>query len=341
MSDSTAPGAVLVMGAGSVGCWVGARLQAAGVDVHLVGRPALLDTLRRYGVTLTDLDGGRIVLEPAALPALHEQAPPSLRPALALLCVKSMATHEAAAALGRALPARTPVLSLQNGVGNLETAREAAPALEWLPGMVPFNIARLAPAHFHRGTSGVLCAARHAALAAWKPWFERAGLPLTLRTDMRGVLWGKLLLNLNNPVNALSQLPLRQQLLQSGYRRVLAALQDEALAVLAAARIAPARLTSLPPRWMPAVLRLPTPVFRIVAARLLRIDAQAGSSMADDVAQGRPTEIDALCGEVVALARGLGLQAPRNARIAMLVRDLAVAPRRYDAAELQRALSLR
>ena len=106
MSDPAAPGAVLVMGAGSVGCHVGGRLQAAGVEVHLVGRPALVDALRRHGLTLTDLDGGRTVLEPAALPALHEVPPPGLRPALALLCVKSGSTREAAAALGRALPAR-------------------------------------------------------------------------------------------------------------------------------------------------------------------------------------------------------------------------------------------
>jgi 2-dehydropantoate 2-reductase len=63
--------------------------------------------------------------------------------------------------------------------------------------------------------------------------------------------------------------------------------------------------------------------------------------MADDLAHARPTEIDAICGEVVRMARGLGLEAPLNARITTLVRDLAVAPRRYSARELQRALSLR
>jgi 2-dehydropantoate 2-reductase len=143
-----------------------------------------------------------------------------------LLCVKSGATREAALALGRVLPAGTPVLSLQNGIGNAATAQDAAPALDVIAGMVPFIIAELGPGHYHRGTAGMLAAAEHPALAAWQARFEQAGLPLALHADMRGVQWGKLLLNLNNPVNALSELPLRQELLTRGYRRAFAALQS-------------------------------------------------------------------------------------------------------------------
>jgi 2-dehydropantoate 2-reductase len=333
---AAAPGPVLVMGAGSIGCHVGGCLQAAGAEVHFVGRPRVLAALRQHGLTLTDLDGGRFAI-PAASLSLHEE-PPSAPVALVVLSVKTAATREAARALARALPAGTPVLSLQNGIGNAEVARQAAPALSLIAGMVPFNVAEVAPGHFHRGTSGHLAAADDAALRAWQPLFERAGLPLALHADMRGVLWAKLLINLNNPVNAVSGLPLRAELLQWGYRRVFAALQAEALRALDAARIEPARVTPLPARWMPLLLRLPTPLFRLVAAKSLRIDAQARSSMADDLTLGRATEIDALCGEVVRLARGLGLEAPLNARITTLVRDLSVAPRRYTPGELWAAL---
>jgi 2-dehydropantoate 2-reductase len=156
-------------------------------------------------------------------------------------------------------------------------------------------------------------------LRPWQPVFAAAGLPLALHADLRPIQWAKLLLNLNNPVNALSGRPLRAQLLDRDYRRVLAALQDEALAALAAADIVPARLTPLPPRWLPTVLRLPNLLFERVAARLLRIDEKARSSMADDVAAGRRTEVDAFCGEVQRLARAHGGDAPLNARIALLV----------------------
>jgi 2-dehydropantoate 2-reductase len=189
--------------------------------------------------------------------------------------------------------------------------------------MVPFNVAELAPGHLHRGTSGELAADDHPALAAWRPLFAAAGLPLTLHADLQPVQWAKLLLNLNNPVNALSGLPLRAQLLDRDCRIVTAALQEEALRVLRAARIAPARITPVPPRLMPTVLRLPTPLFRLIAAASLRIDERARSSMADDLARGRPTEIDALCGEIVRLAQAHGGDAPLNRRM----HELLSAPR--------------
>lgn len=326
------------MGAGSVGCFIGGSLQAAGAMVHYVGRRRVFDALHVQGLTLTDLQGRRTQL-PADLLTLS-QSVPKIKPSLVLLTVKSNATRDAAAELARVLPAGTPVLSLQNGIGNAATAQDAAPALDVIAGMVPFNVAEVEPGHFHRGTSGVLAAAEHDALRAWQPLFERAGLPLALHADMRGVQWGKLLLNLNNPVNALSELPLREELLSRGYRKALAALQDEALQVMQAARIEPARLTSLPPRWLPALLRLPTPLFRLIASRMLRIDAKARSSMADDLAHGRATEVDALCGEVVRMARGLNIDAPVNARMAKLVHEQGLLPQRYDAPRLLSALGL-
>ena len=92
--------------------------------------------------------------------------------------------------------------------------------------------------------------------------FERAGLPLQLHADLRAVQWGKLLLNLNNPVNALSGKPLREQLMECGYRQCLAALQSETLQLLRSAGITPAQVAALPPHRVPALLRLPTWLFR-------------------------------------------------------------------------------
>lgn len=335
MSDS-AP--VLVMGAGSIGCFVGGRLAAAGATVHFVGRPRVLAALSQRGLTLSDLESETQTL-PAADLHLHEDVP-ALAPSVVLLCVKSSATAQAAQALGQRLPAGTPVLSLQNGVMNAVLAQAQAPGLAVIPGMVPFNVAEIEPGHFHRGTTGQLAAQQHPALAALAPRFARAGLPLQLHADLMPVQWGKLLLNLNNPVNALSGLPLRAQLLDAQLRRATAALQNEALVVLRAAHIVPARLTPLPPHWLPAVLRLPTPLFRLVAARMLRIDAQARSSMADDLAAGRPTEIDALCGEIVRVARTLNGPARFNARMMQLVQQWPQRQRPYGGAELLQALGV-
>lgn len=318
--SATPPGPVLVMGAGTIGCYLGGCLQAAGVDVTFVGRHRTLAALRQHGLHLSDLDGGKTKLAPIEL-SLADALPTGAAPALVLLCVKSTATAQAAAQMSAGLPAGTHVLSMQNGISNASIAQAAAPALRVLPGMVPYNVAGLEPGHFHRGTTGVLAAQDDAALRHWLPWFERAGIPLQLHADLLPVQWGKLLLNLNNPVNALSGLPLRAQLLQRGYRRVMAALIDEALAALQGAGISPAKVTPIPPRYLPTLLRLPTPIFRLLAARMLRIDEKARSSMADDLALGRPSEIDALSGEVVRLAATHGTAAPLNTAISTLVRD--------------------
>ena len=331
-------GEVLVFGAGSIGCYVGGCLQASGVPVQFVGRPRVLALLRRHGLGLSDL-GGTQQRIPATELRLHEQLPHDLRPALVLLCVKSGATAGAAAQLAAALPDGTPVLSLQNGVSNAVVAQRQAARLHVLPGMVPFNVAELPDARFHRGTEGDLAAQDDAALRPWVERFRAAGLPLQLHADLRAVQWGKLLLNLNNPVNALSGLPLRAQLLDRDYRRCTAALIEEALAVLQAAGIAPARVTPLAPRLLPRLLRLPTPLFRLLAARMLRIDAQARSSMADDLRLGRRTEIDALCGEVQRLAQSFGIGAPLNARMVGLIETGGRPLSPGDGASLRRALA--
>lgn len=317
--SNAAPGPVVIMGAGSVGCYVGGRLLAAGAEVHFVGRPRVLQALREDGLTVTDLEGGRSEAAAGTL-HLHETLPTlAAQPALVLLCVKSGATAQAAAQLAATLPAGTVVLSLQNGVANAEVGAAAAPALTWLPGMVPYNIAELGPGRFHRGTTGALAAQDHPMLQAWLPLFQAAGLRLKLHADLRPVQWGKLLLNLNNPVNALSGLPLRAELLDRDCRRVFATLQLEALAALKAAGITPAQMTALPPDRLPLVLKLPNWLFTRVAARMLRIDEKARSSMADDLALGRPTEVDAICGAVLRLARQHGTKAPRCAKMVELL----------------------
>ena len=320
----------IVLGAGVIGCYVGGRLAAAGQAVTLVGRPRLTEAMARDGLTISDLDGFKTHLAPQQLHLVNSlaaawasesaaAATPSTGPTVVLLCVKGGATASAARELAACCPAGTVVLSLQNGVENVARIRTAAPELVALAGMVPYNVVMPGPAHVHRGSTGTLHLARHPVTEAMLPLLAAAGLPTALSEDMLAVQWGKLLLNLNNPINALSGLPLREQLLQRDYRRVLATLQAEALAALDAAGILPAQVASAPPRVVPHLLRLPNWLFTRVAARLLRIDASARSSMWDDLQQGRGTEIDDLCGAVVRLAEYHGEPAPCNAAIAQLV----------------------
>ena len=73
---------------------------------------------------------------------------------------------------------------------------------------------------------------------------------------------------------------------------------------------------------------------------MLKIDAKARSSMADDLALGRRTEVDALCGEVVRLAQAHGMQAPRNAKMVELLDVWPHKPGQLSPARMSEALGL-
>ncbi|MEI8146523.1 MAG: 2-dehydropantoate 2-reductase [Alphaproteobacteria bacterium] len=317
---------LVVVGAGAIGCHVGGALAASGAKVIFVARSQRAADLDAPGLVISDLEGRHDVITAGQLTVVATPAEAAARitgPIVILLAVKGGATLEAAATLGAAFPPGTPVISLQNGVDNVARIAAAAPALAPLAGMVPFNVVLTggegAPLTAHRATSGALILQDDAATRALLPAFEKAGLAATLSADMVAVQWGKLLLNLNNPVNALSGLTLIEELRDRDYRRVLAALQDEALAALKRAGLRPAKIGAAPPALIPTILRLPTWAFTRIAAGMLAMDPTARSSMADDLSAGRITEIDDLCGAVVRLSLAQGMTAPLNRAMVRLV----------------------
>ncbi|MEH1123150.1 2-dehydropantoate 2-reductase [Micromonospora sp. CPCC 206061] len=309
---------ICVYGAGSIGCYVGGRLAATGSEVVFVGRERLARQIAGHGLTLTDWRGAALRV-PA--PRYETVSDPVADANLVLVTVKSAATAEAGAELAGRLKPGAVVISFQNGLHNADLLRERLPSVTVLPGMVAFNVVNQGDGRLHGATEGGLEVQRHAALAGYTAAFQRAGLPLLQHDDMTGVQAAKLLLNLNNAVNALSGLPLKAQLSRRPYRRCLAMAQREALAAYAAAGLSPAKLTPLPPSWIPSLLTMPDAVFTRVAGRMLAVDPLARSSMWEDLEAGRTTEVDYLNGEIVALARGHGTLAPVNERLVSLVRD--------------------
>jgi len=318
---------IAVMGAGAVGCYYGGLLARAGHEVVLIGRAAHVDAIRHQGLRLdTASFQDRVMLQASTDAAAVQGAE------LVLFCVKSTDTTAAAAALALHLapyqapdqaPHLTPhlaphlakdalVLSLQNGVGNADTLRVLLPQQRVVAGMVGFNVVQQGEGRFHCGSEGVLGVPATGELAAL---LGVEGLDCEAHADMTPVLWGKLLMNLNNALNALSGLPLLEQLKDRAWRRLLATMMDEALAAMDAAGIHPAKLTVLPAWMLPHVLRLPTPIYSRVAASMMKIDPHARSSMWEDLQQGRITEVGYLQGAVLALAQKHGRDARLCARV--------------------------
>jgi len=303
---------ICVAGAGSIGCFVGAVLADAGHDVRLLGRARTVAACTQHGVRLSGYDGMNVHVHPVQI---SDDPATALSGAdLVLVCVKSGDTNAVAAQIASFAP-QAQVVSLQNGVANATALRAALPSADVRAAMVPFNVVPVAPTQFHRATSGDILVE-----AGPFPALSSPHLAWRACDDIEAVQWGKLLINLGNAINALSDMPLLEQLQDRAWRVLMADQMAEALRVLRAAGIAPAKTTAAPPALIPLVLRLPTPLFRRVAAQMLTIDATARSSMWDDLRQGRKTEIDALQGAILTLADRHGRQAPLNARMRALIR---------------------
>ncbi len=299
-------------GAGAIGCFVGGLLAAAGQPVTLLVRPRIAAEIRAHGLTLTDQDGMAMNL-PAAAVDLSEDPRVLARADVVLVTVKSRDTADIGALVDAHAPLGATVISLQNGVSNAGLLRSALPGHDVRAGMVPFNVVPMGQGCYHRAVDGdIVIEAGPGDMAAR---LAVEGLACTETRDIEAVQWGKFLLNLNNALNALSGLPLQAQLKNRAWRRLMADQWTEALGVLSAQGIRPAASTPVPVRFIPWVLRLPTPLFTRVAAAMIRIDPQARTSMAHDLMEHRPTEIDALQGEVVRRGRAVGRPTPINAMV--------------------------
>ena len=110
----------------------------------------------------------------------------------------------------------------------------------------------------------------------------------------------------------------------------------EGLNLLDRAGIKPAKVGPTPPDLLPTVIGAPDWLFNNVFLKLQKIDAKARSSMADDLAAGRRTEVDYINGELVRLADKLGTDAPINRKIVALIRQAEGGGKPWPPAELRR-----
>jgi 2-dehydropantoate 2-reductase len=313
---------ICIAGAGSIGCFVGGVLAAAGRHVSMLARARMIDEIQSHGLRLTSFDG--LDQTVAADQLVLSDDPAIFKDAGAILVtVKSADTAEIADLIARHAPDDTVIVSLQNGVGNVAVLRERLPGWRVLGGMVPFNVIAMGGGRIHRATSGDIVIARDAAGTAEALSVQHLAMRPT--DDIAGVQWGKLLVNLNNALNALSGLPLRAQLAQREWRTLFADQMAEGLAVLKADGIRPVSATPIPAGLTPHLLRLPDGLFNMLLGRTMKIDANARSSMWEDLQRGRRTEVDYLQGVIVQLAAQHGIEAPLAWRVMALIRDAEAA----------------
>jgi 2-dehydropantoate 2-reductase len=193
--------AIGIAGAGSIGCFVGGMCAAGGRHVALLARPRLIQEIQGNGLRLTSFDGFDQKIAPGQL-TLSEDAKILGNVGVVLVTVKSADTAEIAELIAQRAPADAVVVSLQNGVGNVAVLRARLPGRRVLAGMVPFNVVAQGDGRFHRATSGDIVIERDDAGTADR--LSVPGLMVRASRNIDGVQWGKLLVNLNNALNALA-----------------------------------------------------------------------------------------------------------------------------------------
>lgn len=304
--DSVNPPRVAVMGAGAVGSYFGAMLARAGVPVHLIGRAPHVSAVAHSGLRVESVRGDwtqRIAGGTDAAAVSQSD--------LVLVCVKSLDTEAAARELAPHLSPDAVVLSLQNGVDNAERLARLLP-VPVLPALVYVAAALPAPGHLlHTGRGDLVIgiprgetrvsAEQVARLAAM---FESADLPCRVSEDIERELWTKLVINCAyNAVSALGNAAYGSMAARPEVFELMRAAAREAVAVANAGGVAldEAELLEAVEGLAPAM-----PGQR--------------SSTAQDLARGRPTEIDHLNGLVARRGAELGVATPVNQALWALVR---------------------
>lgn len=288
---------IAVMGAGAVGCYYGGMLARAGHSVTLVGRPQHVDAVRRDGLLLdTQSFQAHVPLEASTEAAAVAQAQ------WVLLCVKSTGTEDAAAQMAPHLRPDARILVLQNGVDNAERLRTVLPH-EVIPTVVYVASEMAGPGHVKHHGRGELVIAQSPGGEQAAAMFTAAGVPVQLSNNVAGSLWAKLILNCAyNALSAIAQMPYGRLVRGEGVEAVMRDVVDECLAVARACGV------TLPEDIRDAVLRI---------AQTMPTQF---SSTAQDLARGRPSEIDHLNGYVLRRGEALGVPTPANRVLHTLVR---------------------
>jgi len=288
---------IVVFGAGSLGSLIGAKLATVH-DVTLVGRDPHMAAVQADGLRVTGLDS--FVVHPRAMTEGTD-----LMADLAVVTVKSFDTEEAAQSLSTGT--FDAVLSLQNGMGNEDILNRVLDC-PILAGTTTYGAVLREPGRVEWTGRGdiVLGPWTDTATEFVEPVrraFEEADLDPIAAEDMPSRLWEKLAVNAAiNPVTALARV-------ENG------ALSDPGLGDVAHAAAREAARTASAAGADLAADRAIERTDEVIAAT-----AKNRSSMLQDVAAGRRTEIDAITGYIVDRGDAHGIEVPTNRVLLALVR---------------------
>jgi 2-dehydropantoate 2-reductase len=296
---------IVIIGAGGVGGYFGARLVAAGEDVTFVARGSHLAAMQTRGLRVESPKGDLHLPQVTATSEVHTAGPADI----VLLTVKMYDIETAAATLSPLIGPRTVVVTLQNGVEAVDIVAKQV-GRDHVAGGVAYVAAVIAEPGLIRHTSldtlifGELDGHRSDRLVTLEAACRRAGFSARASEHIEVDLWSKFSrLSVFSGMTAVTRSPI-------GVLRS----DPELLAMLQAAceetaLVARRRGIALPDALMQEIMRM-----------VEELPYHAKSSMLEDLERGRRLELPWLSGAVVRLGLEAGVPTPIHAFIATVLR---------------------
>lgn len=304
---------VVIVGPGAMGCLLAAYLakaKSASADKEEIW---LLDKnkeralkISQQGIIVEGVSGNwQISVKATANPKEISRAD------LIIICVKSYDTKEAVVSFKSLIGENTRILTLQNGIGNIEIISEIAGAEKIIGGVTSQGATLLAPGSIRHAGSGETIIGRidgkiPQEMRSIREIFNKAGLPIKISRDIKSLLWSKLIINAGiNALTGITRLKNGKLIEFEGTRRVLREAVTEAIKIAKRKRIK---------------LVYDDPLAKVEAV----CEATAGnvSSMLQDVLRKKRTEIDFINAVVVRQAQELGIAAPANSILVDLIKTI-------------------
>lgn len=290
---------IAVIGPGGIGCLFSGLLAESGHDVCLIDRrPDRAALIAREGLIIESNGKAHAVrLDAGAFPA---DAGSPRRVDLIILCVKA---HETAGTIPSVIALAAPqtnVLSLQNGLGNLDVFGQTVAKSNLFAGVTNHGATVIGLNHIRHAGAGLTAIGsfnqNHAGAEMLAKMLSKAGIETSASEDTTGLLWSKLVINAAIcPVSVISGLANGEIAGNAQWRSLLCKAAEESGKIAAAKGI---KLTFADPAKA---------VLEVCEKTALNI-----SSMLQDVRRRRKTEIEEINGAVLRASAGLKMEAPVN-----------------------------
>jgi len=307
----------MIMGAGAIGMLIGYRLEQAGHEVTLVGRPAVAQAAAENGVIVYDHTGEHRL----KAPVVTDVDQVANQPDFIVLTVKAFDTGPATSQIAPLANANIPILLIQNGVGGEVAGLEALPSGRWFGAVTTLVAERLGPAQVRQSKrEACLIIAPLANVNNADDivdQFHNAGFDeVRACHSYNDMKWSKLLLNiLGNAVPAIVDMSPGQTITDRHLFAIERAAYLEALAVMRKSDIHPMSLPGYPvPLLAWTMRRLPATLLRTLLSRLI-VGGRGGKkpSLYMDLAGRRAkSEVQFLNGTVVRQGEKVEVATPVN-----------------------------